>query len=206
MEMADQDGLEVVTIRRLAQELGVTPMALYWHFADKDALLMAISERLWVDIARAVDQMPSGHGWGEVRNLTAAVVDVLSRHPGCASLAPLAVLACPAGTDMTERTLTLLEHLGVPSDRLPEMAVFLLTTAITLVTNRPGGTVGEGASDDHLRAKRVALASLPPERYPHVVAMAAQLVDCQDVEGFLERGVDFVVGGIRSGVASAKKK
>lgn len=206
MEMADQDGLEAVTIRRLAQELGVTPMALYWHFADKDTLLMAMSERLWADIASATDRLRPSRGWAEVRRLTAAVVQVLSRHPGCASLAPLAVLACPAGTDMAERTLALLEHLGVPPARLAEMAVLLLSTAVTLVTQRPGGAVGEQASADHLRAKKVALASLPPDRYPHVVAMAAQLVDCPDVEGFLERGVEFVVSGIRSGVAPAQKK
>ena len=30
--MADAEGLEAVTIRKLASELGVTPMALYWHF------------------------------------------------------------------------------------------------------------------------------------------------------------------------------
>ena len=39
--LADAEGLEAVTIRRLAQEHGVTPMAMYWHFSDKDSLLDA---------------------------------------------------------------------------------------------------------------------------------------------------------------------
>lgn len=37
--IADAEGLQAVTIRRVAKELGVTPMALYWHFKDKNELL-----------------------------------------------------------------------------------------------------------------------------------------------------------------------
>src|SRR5215469_5319588 len=39
LALSDADGLEAVTIRRLATELGVSPMALYWHFRTKDELL-----------------------------------------------------------------------------------------------------------------------------------------------------------------------
>src|SRR5690348_12640763 len=38
LRLGDEEGVEAVTIRRLAQELGVTPMALYWHFKNKDDL------------------------------------------------------------------------------------------------------------------------------------------------------------------------
>jgi len=41
--LADAEGLDAVTIRRLAQEHGVTPMAMYWHFSDKDSLLDGLS-------------------------------------------------------------------------------------------------------------------------------------------------------------------
>ena len=39
LALAEAEGLGAVTIRRLAKELGVTPMALYWHFRSKDELL-----------------------------------------------------------------------------------------------------------------------------------------------------------------------
>src|SRR4051812_103308 len=42
LRLGDEEGLDAVTIRRLAQELGVTPMALYWHFKNKDELLLGI--------------------------------------------------------------------------------------------------------------------------------------------------------------------
>ena len=47
LQLADADGLEALTIRKLATDLGVTPMALYWHFRSKDELLDGLTERLW---------------------------------------------------------------------------------------------------------------------------------------------------------------
>src|SRR5207253_11164308 len=39
LKLADADGLDTLTIRKLAQHLGVTPMALYWHVRSKEDLL-----------------------------------------------------------------------------------------------------------------------------------------------------------------------
>lgn len=205
MAMADSEGLEAVTIRRLAQDLGVTPMALYWHFADKDALLAAVSEELWRDTAARLDRPadPAGPGedpWRELRSITAAVVDALRAHPGCATLAPLGVLSCEAGLDLTERALELFEEAGIAPRDAPEMAHLLLSTAITLVATRPGGGVCLPDHEAKMRAKKVALASLPPDRYPRIAATADSFVDCDDLDAYFERGVDFVLGGVRQRV------
>ena len=53
IELADAEGLDAVTIRRLAQDHDVTPMALYWHFKDKGELLDGIAERLFADVRGA---------------------------------------------------------------------------------------------------------------------------------------------------------
>ena len=50
LALADAHGLEALTIRRLAQDLGVTPMALYWHFRSKEELLAALGDRVWTEI------------------------------------------------------------------------------------------------------------------------------------------------------------
>ena len=39
LQLADADGLEALTIRKLATDLGVTPMALYWHFRARTSCL-----------------------------------------------------------------------------------------------------------------------------------------------------------------------
>ena len=45
LALADSVGPEALTIRKLATDLGVTPMALYWHFRSKDELLVGVIAR-----------------------------------------------------------------------------------------------------------------------------------------------------------------
>jgi AcrR family transcriptional regulator len=44
LEIIDREGPDAVTIRRIAQEFGVTPMALYWHVPNKEELLNAVGD------------------------------------------------------------------------------------------------------------------------------------------------------------------
>jgi len=46
LTLADRDGLEAVTMRRLAQTLGVEAMSLYKHVANKDAILDGLLEQV----------------------------------------------------------------------------------------------------------------------------------------------------------------
>ena len=47
LSIADSEGLENVTIRRLAQHFSVTPMALYWHVKNKEELLDAMGDKVF---------------------------------------------------------------------------------------------------------------------------------------------------------------
>src|SRR5580704_14285830 len=55
LEIADAEGRDAITIRRLAQDFGVTPMALYWHVANKDELLAAMGDRFFDHVADVAD-------------------------------------------------------------------------------------------------------------------------------------------------------
>ena len=46
VDLADREGLDAVSMRRLAQELDVVPMAIYKHLADKEDLLDAMVDRV----------------------------------------------------------------------------------------------------------------------------------------------------------------
>jgi len=48
--IVDSDGLDALTVRKVADEFGVTPMALYWHFANKEALLAAVGDAVVADL------------------------------------------------------------------------------------------------------------------------------------------------------------
>src|SRR4028118_111153 len=80
LALADAEGLEAVTIRRLAKELGVTPMALYWHFRSKDELLEGVAARIFEEIDLSVD---ASAPWPEqLRALLGSMLGVLRGRKG----------------------------------------------------------------------------------------------------------------------------
>ncbi len=60
LDLADREGLDAVAIRRIAADFGVTPMALYWHFRNKDELLEAMGDKLFESMRRPTP--PTGSG------------------------------------------------------------------------------------------------------------------------------------------------
>jgi AcrR family transcriptional regulator len=79
-ELADADGLEAVSMARVAERLGFTPMSLYRHVAGKDELLRAMLDAALGPPPAALDD-PSG-GWRAALELwTHSVLAALLRHP-----------------------------------------------------------------------------------------------------------------------------
>src|SRR6266852_189115 len=60
IEIADEEGLDAVTLRRIAERLSVTPMALYRHVASKDDLLDGMADLLYAELELPA---PGGDWW-----------------------------------------------------------------------------------------------------------------------------------------------
>ena len=77
-QLADEGGLETLTMRRLAEALGVEAMSLYNHVPNKDAILDGMVDRIFEEI-----ELPSADGdWrAAMRRRAASVRAVLLRHP-----------------------------------------------------------------------------------------------------------------------------
>ncbi|OHV31304.1 TetR/AcrR family transcriptional regulator [Pseudofrankia sp. EUN1h] len=195
--LADVEGLDAVTIRRLAQEHHVTPMALYRHFRDKDELLDGIAERMLADVALPA---PSDAPWDEqLRGLLGALTEAVRAHPAVASLVRPRIMSSPPGLELAERGLALLRSAGFSVEQAAELGTMAVTSAITLVTAEPGAPRiwDPEARDDEIRAKRARLAALSPRRYPNVVAAADALTNCASPPDYYRLGLDIVVAGIR---------
>jgi AcrR family transcriptional regulator len=82
MMLLERDGIEGVSFRKLAAELGVTAPTLYWHVDSKRRLLDLMAERLTVEAHRRASPSP-GHGelwWEWLERRTSAMYDVLVSH------------------------------------------------------------------------------------------------------------------------------
>ena len=94
LAVVDAEGVEALTMRRVATDVGFDPMALYRHVEGKDALLDGVVEMLW----RQLPAARRGEGWQPaLRAFAESLRSALAAHPGAARLLPTrAVFPRPA--------------------------------------------------------------------------------------------------------------
>ena len=197
LTVMDTEGPDAVTIRRIAQEFGVTPMALYWHVANKDELLAAMGDALLA----GVTPPPATGSWSvQLRGVVEVLVQELSRHPAAAELVFPRILVTESGLRLTEFTLSLLEDAGFSRDQAADLARMGLQTAMMLVTQLPGSETQAAREerDALLAEKRAHIDRLPDALYPHVRAAAQVLTGCDDEEVYYSFGVDLYIEGAQA--------
>ena len=110
LALAEAEGLGAVTIRRLAKELGVTPMALYWHFRSKDKLLDGMAARIFEEVDLSVDA--SARWQEQLRALLGSMVGVLRARPSTAILLSTRTASSEGSLRATEVALDILGRGG----------------------------------------------------------------------------------------------
>jgi AcrR family transcriptional regulator len=196
LDVADREGLAAVSIRRIAQDFDVTPMALYWHVKNKDELLAAMGDRV-ID-AVDVPDLPGPGGLGRLRPLLQRLVGMLARHPGSTELVQYRILQCPRGQLLAEQALTVLAEAGFDQQRRAELARAALQSAVMLVVGAPGAEVSVPEPDRQAlrESKRAALAALPADRFPQLVQCAGAMFECDDPEAYYADGIDLFLAGV----------
>ena len=198
LALADASGPDRLTIRRLAQDLGVTPMALYWHFRSKEELIAGITDRIWGEIRTEVD---AAAPWpAQLRGLLESVIDVLRAHPSASQLLLAGEKQSESARDVTEMALEVLHQAGFDPAQASEIARSGLYTGLMLVMSEPGYDPALTAAErtDLQRRKLVELASLPPDRYPRLVEAAGPMTACDDPEFHYRFGVDLFIAGVEA--------
>ncbi|MFG1947131.1 TetR/AcrR family transcriptional regulator [Nonomuraea sp. NPDC048826] len=126
LALADERGLDAVTMQAVAARLGVTAMALYRHVRDKDDLLDGLVEALLTEFPPPDPGLP----WRErLTVLATAIRASAGRHP---TVFPL-LLRRPAGTEQARRVrdgvLAALGEAGLDGERAAR-AERLISTAV----------------------------------------------------------------------------
>ncbi len=197
VEILDETGVNGLTFRALAARLATGSGAIYWHVADKDALLAAATDQV---IARAMAQAAGDASPREaIRTLALAVFDAIDAHPW--------VGAQLSDDPWQSAVLRILEGVGAQVGALgvPERARFNVATALlSFILGLAGQyAVGSRHCDGDmdrtavLRAVAARWARLDPAAYPFVRQVAAHLPEHDDREQFLA-GIDLILAGIES--------
>jgi AcrR family transcriptional regulator len=197
LQLADTVGLEALTIRKLATELGVTPMALYWHFRSKEELLTGLVERVWAEIDLEVDR--SAPWPDQLRTLFESLLAVLRAHPAASKLLLEFNKQTEASLRPTELTLEILRGAGFDPEHAAGIARYALWNGIMLASSAPGS---EWLSlEDRVegqRKKQITFAMLPPDDYPQLVECAVAMTSSEAPEFHYQLGVDLFIAGVEA--------
>jgi AcrR family transcriptional regulator len=136
LEIADEQGLDAVTMRAVGDRLGVTPMALYRHVADKQALLDEV-----LDLAMSqVEQPDPGLGWTErLVALSAALRAMAARHPTVIPLTFSRPGSTPAVRALVGVVYGALADAGVPERDRPRLERMLSTFVVGFAISEVSG-------------------------------------------------------------------
>ena len=162
IELADEGGIEGVSMRRLGQELGVEAMSLYNHVANKDDLLDAITDLVLSEI-----ELPSSGGdWkAAVRQSAISAHEILRRHRWASSLAMSPTRNIPVRVRNMEWMLRQLREAGFSAE-LTYHAYHAMDSHIWGFTL---WELGHSFTPDDLPALAGAfLRDFPPDKYPYV--------------------------------------
>jgi AcrR family transcriptional regulator len=197
LKLADAEGLDSVTIRRLAQELGVTPMALYWHFKNKDELLLGLADHVLAGVKATRD--PADPWRRQLRAMVESLVGLMRAHPSLPTLfQSVDKQAVASFTRATNDALELLTRGGFGLEESYWVSSYLLHGSIGLVAAQPGcpTMMTPEQATEWRRQKRLAMEQLPPDEFGMVVAFARTLEQEPDVDRYYRFGIDLLLAGV----------
>lgn len=191
LDLADQGGVEALTMRRLAKELGVEAMSLYNHVDCKDAILAGI-----LDLATAEIELPDADGdWkAALRRNAISDRDMRLRHRWVSGLSMSQQSGGPAQLRRSDWVLRTLREAGFPPD-LTYHAFHVLEAYILGYTGLQLGFPYQG---EELAGKANAfMATLPAGAYPDLVEHIEQHLEPHEgEEGGFELGLDLILDGL----------
>ena len=194
LRVLDAEGLDAVTIRRVAQELGTSGTALYTYVRDKDELVDLLLDRVIGEVD--ISAIPAGLPWQEqVRGIGRELRRVFSSHRDIARATLGRVPQGESSLAIVESMLGRLRAADIP-DEVIALGVDLLALYVGAVSYEESmphaGTEDVAAFVDALRSY---FENLPADRFPNMIAMAGPLTSTADR---FEFGLDVIVRGLAS--------
>lgn len=189
--LADGGGIKALSMRKLAQELGVEAMSLYNHVANKDDILDGIVEL----VASEINLAPDGVDWKAAMRLRATSAhDVLLRHPWACNLWMSSQTFGPARMRFADSVLRGFREAGFAED-LTHHAFHVLQSHVM------GYTLYVASFQfDREGLKELAagfLREFPADEYPDLAEHIRQHMEPSDGhQGTFAFGLDLILDGL----------
>jgi AcrR family transcriptional regulator len=194
VELLETDGLAAVTIRRVAERLGVGAMTLYTYVGTKEGMLAAVANHYLASLELPSPELP----WRErVATTIRAVHELFIEIPELASIAASQPLDNVGAFRGAEVVLAAFSDAGL-SDQQAIDAFDVLASYVVGATLREASRLANYIPPGERMRE---LRRLSEEEFPNVRSMAEPFVARTTASGF-DRGLDLLIDGIAGQTAS----
>jgi TetR/AcrR family transcriptional regulator, tetracycline repressor protein len=193
LQVLDAEGGNALTMRRVADQIGVSASSLYGYVANKEELVQLMLDRIFEE----VDVPPTGGNWQEtVKEFARAMLAAYRRHRGVAALTLGRVAVTPAMLATGERILAEARSAGMP-DQVAAFVRDLGGLYVGAIAAELDLAALAGPGHDFLAPFSAWMKSLPADRLPNTRELAGMLA-AGSIEDRFERGLDVLVRGLAS--------
>jgi AcrR family transcriptional regulator len=193
IDLADEGGVQALSMRKLGRELGVEAMSLYNHVANKDAVLDGMGDLVFGEIGLP----PRGADWKTaMRRRAISAGEVLARHPWAIGLMESRSTPGPATLRHHDAVIGCLREAG--------FSIAMAAHAYSVLDSYIYGFALQQASLPFKTSEEVVEVAesirrqFPADEYPHLAELTVQHVlrpgyDCADE---FEFGLDLILDGL----------
>jgi AcrR family transcriptional regulator len=197
LNLVDEKGLAALTMRALATELEVSPMALYNHVRDKDELVDLMVDLMLAEVDTSVIE---GDWLTQLRSLVRSYHRALAAHHELARVYSVRVRIGPHGLLVMERTVALLLEAGFsPAEASDAFFVLFIYTA---GFQQIGDIVPR--RDSATREETGYYPPLPPQQIPAITAVSPHL-NGPHRPGRFDYGLELLLAGLEIKIAHPEK-
>lgn len=194
LALMESKGTDGFSLRGVAAELGVGPMALYTYFRSKDDLYDAVRDHLMA----LLPPVPADQPWpDQVRAVCRDLRRLMLQHPCLAQLLAGRPLSGHETARVAEGLLGVLRSAGFGKD----VAARTHTTLFTYVLGATSWEIqmaAERRDPDAWRRLRTTMESLSPAEFPTVVDLAPELSRTTGGDAQFDYGLDLLIAGLQS--------
>jgi TetR/AcrR family tetracycline transcriptional repressor len=196
LALLEEHGPGALSMRRLADRLGVAPNALYTHVRGKADLIDGLIDQVYAGLTVTPD--PSGDWTQQLATLSQDVREHLLAHPAVVPYALQRPGLGPHGLRLGEAIYDILRPAGFSDQAVVGTVYALLTYILGFVALEvPRAGTDPQTSDEFVRRLHAFFAALPPGEFPHTVHLAAQLARISTDDQF-QFGIRIFLAGLNA--------
>ena len=196
LALLEQQGAGALSMRRLADRLGVAPNALYTHVRGKADLIDGLIDQVYAGLTLELDR--SGDWTQQLTTLSQAIRAHLLAHPAVVPYAIQQPGLGPHSLRLGEAIYNVLRPAGFSDQAVVGTVYGLLTYILGFVALEiPRAGTDPQTSDEYVRRMWAFFAALPPGEFPHTVELAAQLARSSTDDQF-QFGIHTFLAGLNA--------